>query len=206
MKVGAFCQAPALPLFVCCQTPAKYLSWETSQWLQAHMAHMKNVASAASNEFKPVWILASDASVAFFGAVSTAPRSSILPMFSQAKVSRAFTWRGYANQQFLWKISEMIPSVSYHIHLVSFMYSSFSSSPPYPALQILQHKPLAALATPINRRTLIAVTIRTTKFSNSHLVHSWWRQGTSHSLLFEFRQIDLASFRALTASAFTGCF
>mmetsp|Transcript_77265 Transcript_77265/g.121619 ORF Transcript_77265/g.121619 Transcript_77265/m.121619 type:complete len:223 (+) Transcript_77265:1809-2477(+) len=54
------------------------------------------------------------ASVAFFRAVSTAPRSSILPIFSQAKVSRAFT---------------------------------------------------------------------------------------SHSLLFEFRQIDLASFRALTASA-----
>ena len=102
--------------------------------------------------------------------------------------------------------NDSICIISYHIHLVSSMYSSFSSSPPYPALQILQHKPLAALATPINRRTLIAVTIRTTKFSNSHLVHSWWRQGTSHSLLFEFRQIDLASFRALTASAFTGRF
>ena len=36
-------------------------------------------------------ILASNASVAFFKAVSTAPRSSILPMFSRAKVSKAFT-------------------------------------------------------------------------------------------------------------------
>ena len=35
-----------------------------------------------------------NASVAFFSAVSTAPKSSVLAMFNEAKVSKAFAWGG----------------------------------------------------------------------------------------------------------------